>query len=282
MKGYCVAVLSSSQLILLVIVFSLHLVVGEDQRHDVTESVRAEGNDVEQVVSPTENSDKNATELKSKSVENATSSEKPVSNAVLLYRRLFKQKREAHKDAIKSIIAMGSYEKQYKMIQMLFTKMFTILTKSRVQLTEAGYTPGDQFPTTDHIKEALSTVLENIAFVGDILLRLPDITHNLLKANPEWNLTVQWGIGFCNDTLIFTGSDSVLLYTMAQELELIEKDPDYLNPYRSDTMQSKIDAEMAKEKLDADAVRKAQKLKLRKEKKKLKGPRMSSPRRDEL
>jgi len=62
---------------------------------------------------------------------------------------------------------------------------------------------------------ALSMVLENTAFVGDILLRLPDATHALLKDNREWNLLVEWAVRFCNDTLIFEGSDELLLNTVS-------------------------------------------------------------------
>ena len=56
-----------------------------------------------------------------------------------------------------------------------------------------------------------SQVLENTAFFGDIIMRLPDITHDILHRNHEWELIMKWGIGFCNDSQVFVGGDAKLL-----------------------------------------------------------------------
>jgi len=212
---------------------------------------------------------------------NATVENRTASNAIFIYRRLLRQKREMQKDAVKMILASESYEKQYKMIKMIFTKLFVVLTQSKVRLMEAGYTPGDAFPNVEDVKDALSMVLENTAFAGDIVLRLPDISHSLLKGNTEWSVLIQWAVGFCNDTQIFTGSDAILLSTMAQELDLVEKDPNYVNPYREDTKLSKQAADELERNL-AESKKRADRAKVRKEKKKQKGPRMSAPRHNEL
>ena len=52
---------------------------------------------------------------------------------------------------------------------------------------------------------------ENTAFFGDIVMRLPDISHDILHRNHEWELTIQWGIGFCSDSNVFVGRDAKLL-----------------------------------------------------------------------
>jgi len=61
------------------------------------------------------------------------------------------------------------------------------------------------------LSSALSTVLENTAFLGDIVLRLPDIAHELLYNNDDWKLLIQWAIDFTNDTHIFVGKDQQLI-----------------------------------------------------------------------
>jgi len=58
---------------------------------------------------------------------------------------------------------------------------------------------------------ALSSVLENTAFLGDIVLRLPDIAHELLDNNDDWKQLIQWAIDFTNDTHIFIGKDKQLI-----------------------------------------------------------------------
>lgn len=58
---------------------------------------------------------------------------------------------------------------------------------------------------------ALSTILENTAFLGDIVLRLPDIAHELLDGNNDWKLLTHWAIDFTNDTRIFVDKDRQLV-----------------------------------------------------------------------
>ena len=58
----------------------------------------------------------------------------------------------------------------------------------------------------------VSLIAENTAFFGDIVLRLPDITHDILKRNQEWDITLKWSVGFCNDTDLYEGTDRKLLH----------------------------------------------------------------------
>jgi len=57
----------------------------------------------------------------------------------------------------------------------------------------------------------LSTILENTAFLGDIVLRLPDIVHELLASNDDWRQVTQWAIDFTNDTRVFVDKDRQLM-----------------------------------------------------------------------
>ncbi len=58
---------------------------------------------------------------------------------------------------------------------------------------------------------AFSSVAENTAFFGDILLHMPDMTHAILEHYKEWGVAIKWGIGFCNESNIYMGSDKRLL-----------------------------------------------------------------------
>lgn len=194
-------------------------------------------------------------------------------DALKLYRRLLRQKRISHLEAIKAIVELGSYEKQFKMIDLILTKLFSVMADNRIKLMENGFVAGDAFPSLENVRDAFSIVTENTAFMGEITLRLPDMTHALLNKNKEWQLLVRWAVGFCNDTNVFERKDSELLHLMAQELGIIEMSPDYINPFREDIKLEKIADKIEKEMHEKE--KKLQK-KDKKEKKKRKGPKMTS------
>ena len=69
-----------------------------------------------------------------------------------------------------------------------------------------------------HFISALSLVIENTAMFGDILLRMPDITHTLLRANKEWDLLLKSSVGFVNGTGILQEVDGKLLHLVRTPL----------------------------------------------------------------
>ena len=58
---------------------------------------------------------------------------------------------------------------------------------------------------------AFSNVAENTVFFGDLLLRLPDITSDILKRHKDWDLIIKWSVGFCNESNIFEKREMQLL-----------------------------------------------------------------------
>lgn len=153
----------------------------------------------------------------------------------MIYSTVFKQKRSAQVNAAESILNLKDYSKQYKMVELVLDKLFKILKDARVKVTESGYIPGDEFPKEQEHLEALANILENTALFGDILLRLPDITHKVYSKSKEWDLLARWSISFCNETQVYDEMDSRLLDLMAQELRIVPRDPNFINPYRKGT-----------------------------------------------
>ncbi|CAH1776452.1 unnamed protein product [Owenia fusiformis] len=191
-----------------------------------------------------------------------------------VYKRLFMQQRKEQLDAVKSILQMGSYEKQYKMIEMLFEKIFDVVEKKRVLLIENGFLPTDEFPKDESIREAFSMVAEATAFFGDILLRLPDISHKIYERHKEWQVSLGWCITYLNQSDIFSiDSDQKLnlLSLVAQELQLVERDPNYINPYKTEVNEM---IEEAKKQQQMEEKEKKKK----KKKEKRKGPRLTGVR----
>ena len=94
----------------------------------------------------------------------------------------------------------------------------------------AGSTAFSPGPTL----EKVSLVLENTCLASDLLMRLPDETADRLKSNSAWDSIFKWAIGFSLDTGYLDESSQLLLNLASQELGLIERQPNYVNPYRKE------------------------------------------------
>ncbi|XP_028405716.1 coiled-coil domain-containing protein 134-like isoform X2 [Dendronephthya gigantea] len=137
--------------------------------------------------------------------------------------------------AVENVLKLNDYEKQYKILNMIFEKLFKIIQEAKKEVTTSGYNPGDEFPVEQKQKEAIGHIVENTALLGDVVLRLPDITKKLFSKNKEWKLLTLWSLSFTNSTTIYDETDSKLLSLMAQELKLIPRDPNYFNPFTEES-----------------------------------------------
>lgn len=201
-------------------------------------------------------------------------------SALTRYRRLLKMKRIDHKSALEVVFALNSYEKRHKMVKLILEKICQVISSAQSKLSEVGYVPGDAFPEKEEVQGVLSLVIENVLFGGDIVLHFPDMSHNVLAHNKECNLTLWWGISFCNETLIFEGNERTLLDLMAQELNVVERNPDYTNPFKDNlpVAKSKLSDSRKTVQEDKQFAKKESKSK----KQSSKGPRLSKPMRVEL
>ncbi|XP_053648665.1 coiled-coil domain-containing protein 134 isoform X2 [Cherax quadricarinatus] len=77
---------------------------------------------------------------------------KPVSQ-VKLFQSLFQQRRAEHKAACETIMNMGNFIKQQKMVDILARKAFEVLGQNQVTLREAGYIPGMDFPEDEKVRD---------------------------------------------------------------------------------------------------------------------------------
>jgi len=88
------------------------------------------------------------------------------------------------------------------------------ITKCLIQLDlllQLYVTPhGEMFPFV-----ALANILENTAFFGDILLRLPEISYKILTSKHEWEVLLQWSLGFSNQTHLLDKQTEKLIYLVS-------------------------------------------------------------------
>ena len=59
--------------------------------------------------------------------------------------------------------------------------------------------------------EALSRIMENTAFISDLILYIPDLTKSFLKNN-EWNTMLRWSLGFCRQIPFLDVATEKLFY----------------------------------------------------------------------
>ncbi|XP_068210101.1 coiled-coil domain-containing protein 134-like [Palaemon carinicauda] len=188
-------------------------------------------------------------------------------NQVNLFQSLFQKKRGEHKSAVTTILAFNNYVKQHNMVKLIAEKVFQVLEISQVTLRERGFVPGMEFPEDETVREALAQTLENTAFMGEVLLHLPDITHSILKNNKPWQLLFTWGIFFASQSKFLDKTTSHFIYLVSQEMGVTEKDPHYVNPYSKEN--SRVSGEWSRKK-DGDSKEKKKQRKTFK-----KGPQLS-------
>lgn len=120
------------------------------------------------------------------------------------------------------------------MITMMAEKVFAVIQESRALIESSYFIPGvSQFPVDENVKDALSNILENTSLFAEIILRFPDISGMVLKTNNNWDILLQWSIAFSNQVRYLLDKSTIkLLHLVSQELNHIERDPNYINPYR--------------------------------------------------
>lgn len=114
-------------------------------------------------------------------------------SSVQEFLKLFKYKRSIQLEAISGLLNLAKYETKYQMVSRMFEKIFELHDKSWSLIENSDYIPGGEDPLAEpplpsdvRLLESLSTLLENCALVGDVVLRLPDIANRLLRKNTQW------------------------------------------------------------------------------------------------
>ncbi|KAL5012669.1 hypothetical protein ScPMuIL_011220 [Solemya velum] len=106
-----------------------------------------------------------------------------------------------------------------------------------------------------------------------MVLRLPDIVHEMYDKDRDWQIVMAWAWWFCSESNIFEGSSAKLLNLMAQEVNLVPKEDYYHNPFKAANQKQEQEKEYTKTKPI---------LKSKKKKERRKGPRLSGPSHTEL
>lgn len=160
-------------------------------------------------------------------------------NTVHDFQKLFKHKRSIQLEAINGLLNLAKYETKYQMVNRMFEKIFELHDQSWSMIQNSDYIPGGEDPLAEpplpsdmRLRESLSTLLENCALVGEVVLRLPDISDRLLRKKTDWMHNVKHCISFSPSTRLIDDVTEEMLRLAAQELNLVSRTPDFTNPYR--------------------------------------------------
>ena len=163
-------------------------------------------------------------------------------NEVEEFQTLFQQKRIHQLSAVKQLLNMNP-QNQVKMLDSMLSKMKQVLIESKTLLTTVSMQLSEgKLPSEQKDKSALALVLENVCLASDILLRFPNYMQKKLASDRELDTMYKWGLGFVNETVSYVMDKPTqrLFFLAGQEIELIVKDDDYVNPYKKvDTAEPK-------------------------------------------
>ena len=167
------------------------------------------------------------------------------------FQKLFMQKRIEQLAAVKNILKLDDLKRK-TLLDQITSKLFQVtpslslyltgiiftliqvLSSGRIDLENLGFSAGSTPFSPGPTIEKVSLVLENTCLASDLLMRLPDETSEKLKSNSAWDSIFKWAIGFSLETGYLDESSQQLLNLASQELGLIEKQPNYINPYRKE------------------------------------------------
>jgi len=182
-----------------------------------------------------------------------------------VFKKLYTQKRFEQLGAVKQLLDMPE-DRRNSMVRSVVEKITQVTLEARQGVEGKGFDMGvddDNFPEEDEDgKNSIALILENAAFLGDVLLRFPDEVGAIFATKPEWKAHFQWCLDFMSRSRLLDDATERMMKLVMQELRLVERDENFVNPYRAQRKKQKRFEEPPPPK--------------KKEKKKIKrGPRMS-------
>jgi hypothetical protein len=143
--------------------------------------------------------------------------------------------------AAETIFAKPRYRERYEMTKLIVDQIYLTLRQSQRNLTNVDIDTLLAFTgKNETLMHALTKTWENTALLGDLVLRLPDVVHQMVDGHEVRMQVADWGIGVCERSVVFEGVHGQQLKLVRQELGLIgEPDPNYQNPFSEVNIRSK-------------------------------------------
>eukprot|EP00043_Microstomoeca_roanoka_P004567 m.50485 g.50485 ORF g.50485 m.50485 type:complete len:321 (-) comp12550_c1_seq2:99-1061(-) len=159
--------------------------------------------------------------------------EMPDEKLIESYRKHFAIKRAEQVKAAELIFEKPQYDKRFNLVRPLLDELFKTLRTAQRTLQDVDLKALRPIPANEPaILQALLHVWENIAFFGDLILRLPDQVHTLFDGHAVRTELIRWGVDLCLSSPVYEDVHKEQLQLVLQETKLAtELDPNYVNPF---------------------------------------------------
>ena len=209
--------------------------------------------------------------------------------AEMLQRTLTKHLGLKRKEQVREadrLLSQPDYGRRYRLTKQLLDTLFSTLRAAQRRLDRVApdlsappFTPLPADKAHEAVLADLVSVWENMAFFGDLALRLPEIVHSQTDTHDVRRSLVAWGLGLCVKAPVYAQHHRTQFEVVAQEMQMwtavgTERDPHFRNPFR--------EQEAKQRQLRRQAAQYVQKEQRRKRLAVPRGPRMSLARRKEV
>lgn len=159
----------------------------------------------------------------------------------MVFKKLYTQKRFEQLAAVKQLLDMPE-DRRNTMVRSVVEKIMMVTLDARQRVEGRGFDMGvddENFPEDENGKHELAQILENAAFLGDVLLRFPEDVWAIFTSNPEWKAHFQWCLDFMTRSRLVDEATERMMKLVMQELGLVERDENFVNPYRAQKKKKK-------------------------------------------
>ncbi|KHJ81179.1 hypothetical protein OESDEN_19135, partial [Oesophagostomum dentatum] len=164
----------------------------------------------------------------------------------LLDTELFKGKRRDQAGAIESIVNIEE-SKRRNYVEEVVKNVQSILEENRETLERIGHRATDPFPhDSETLRNALSKVLDNIAFFSDLSVRLPFL-EKIMQKNRKLRAVVVWSYKFAKDSGLCDDATYKVLDLMAQQHDIIPRPENFVNPYDKENAKKQLEEQERRE-----------------------------------
>ncbi|KAL7069787.1 hypothetical protein ACQ4LE_011041 [Meloidogyne hapla] len=153
------------------------------------------------------------------------------------YPLLLKIKKREQDAALKTILTKNKDEKQL-MLRQLFTRIYETIKESKQLLLKYNENIDDfkLFSSTEESREHFARIIENTIFLAGLTLYFPKFALYYVNKDVDFHQIYQWSNNFCSNLTFLDNETKELLNLAAQEIELIPKSEDFVNPYKDFSM----------------------------------------------
>ncbi|KAL7062050.1 hypothetical protein AAHC03_0627 [Spirometra sp. Aus1] len=154
---------------------------------------------------------------------------------------MYKAKREEHFAHLIKIAQLDDASIMIELVTRLIIQLLELLKLHRAVLLNATLTRPDMAPAEVDAAKAYAMVVETCPFLADLILRFPDSAREVLAPQrSRHNELIAWAFEFTRQSKFPSETDLKLLTLAEQELNLIPRPDNYVNPFADATKSRQV------------------------------------------